>query len=120
MKVIDGHALADMIKKEADARRDSGLYMLAGLVLGSVNRMPEAEAYTEAKKRIENMEKIIDQIPEPVKPEPIEGGIAGWMQKMKICKYKCPICGDYIANGDIHCDGCGRELIWDEKQRKEG
>ena len=60
MKIIDGYALAGMIKKTADQRRDSGLYILAGLVTGFVNDMPEAEAYTEAKKRIENMEKIIE------------------------------------------------------------
>ena len=60
MKIIDGHELAAKIKKEADKRRDSGLYILSGLVIGFVKDMPEAEAYTEAKKRIENMEKIIE------------------------------------------------------------
>lgn len=60
MKIIDGHALAGMIKKTADQRRDSGLYILAGLATGFVNDMPEAEAYTEKCQRIENMGKIIE------------------------------------------------------------
>lgn len=60
MKIIDGHELAANIKKAADKRRDSGLCILAGMVVGFVKDMQEAEAYTEAKKRIENMEKIIE------------------------------------------------------------
>ena len=48
----------------------------------------------------------------PVKPEPIKGGPIFWMEKDKICGYKCPVCGDYIAKGDKHCD-CGRELTWE-------
>jgi len=60
MKIIDGHELAAKIKKAADERRDSGLYILAGVVVGVVKDMPEAQAYTEAKQRIENMEKIIE------------------------------------------------------------
>lgn len=60
MKIIDGHALVDKIKKKADATKDSGWYTILGLVLGIVNDMPEAEAYTEARQRIENMEKIIE------------------------------------------------------------
>ena len=62
MKIIDGYALAGMIKKAADQRRDSGLYILAGLVTGFVNDMPEAEAYTEAKKHLENLQKVNEDL----------------------------------------------------------
>ena len=77
MKIIDGHALAGMIKKTADQRRDSGLYILAGLVTGFVNDMPESEAYTEAKKRIENMEKIIEDQAERIAI--MEAEMLGWI-----------------------------------------
>ena len=66
MKIIDGHELAKMIKKVADERRDSGLYILAGMITGFVKDMPESEEYTEAKKRIENMEKIIEDLEERI------------------------------------------------------
>lgn len=66
MKIIDGHELAAIIKKAADQKRDSGLYILAGLVTGFVNDMPEAEAYNEAKKRIENMEKVNEDLEERI------------------------------------------------------
>ena len=77
MKIIDGHELAGIIKKAADQRRDSGLYILAGLVTGFVNDMPEAEAYTEAKKRIENMEKIIEDQAERIAI--MEAEMLGWI-----------------------------------------
>lgn len=66
MKIIDGYALAGMIKKTADKRRDSGLYILAGLVTGFVNDMQEAEAYTEAKKHLENLQKVNEDLEERI------------------------------------------------------
>lgn len=62
MKIIDGNALVDKIKKEADKIKDSGWYMIVGLVLGLVNDEPEAEAYTEARNRIENMAEVIEDM----------------------------------------------------------
>lgn len=47
----------------------------------------------------------------PVKPEPIKGGMDYYVTKMKICRYTCPVCGDYVSKGDKYCD-CGRELTW--------
>lgn len=66
MKIIDGDALCIEIRKTADKRRDSSLQILAGLVTGFVHDMPEAEAYTESRQRIENMEKVIEDLEERV------------------------------------------------------
>ena len=67
----------------------------------------------EAMKGLKDALEYIEGQPEPVKPEPINGGPIFWMEKDKFCGYKCPVCGDYIAKGDKHCD-CGRELTWEE------
>ena len=60
MKIIDGHELCKKILDFGLKKKSPEMMVISGMIEGIVNELPEAEAYTECKKRIENMEKIIE------------------------------------------------------------
>ena len=77
MKIIDGSKLVEMIQVAAEKAKDPSMYFLVGMVTGFITRMTEAEAYTECKKRIENMEKIIEDQAERIAI--MEAEMPGWI-----------------------------------------
>lgn len=109
VKCVDGYALARKVLEKGKELKDGNLLILAGMITGFVNDMPESEAYTEAKKRIENMEKIIED-----QQDRIDIMAADMPIHCKDCKkqneIECPlhrvledgtICS--IVNSDFYC-----------------
>ena len=93
-------------------KREDVINELNELIHDSPVRIP-SEVMTGLKDALAYIEGLPVNPLDPVKPVPIEGGPIFWIEKDKICGYKCPVCHDYIAKYDKYCD-CGRPLIWED------
>ena len=76
MKLIDADAFDAVLVDAQKKAKNNFQYGFLSSVRANLEDMPEAEAYTEAKKRIENMEKIIEDQQERI--DIMAADMSGW------------------------------------------
>lgn len=105
-KLIDGYALARKVLEKGKELRDGNLMILAGMIMGFVNQMPEAEAFTEKKKRLENLEKVNAELEKRIAE--LENG--RWRDvKTDPPKEYCDCI--VVANGESELARCGFDMF---------